>query len=103
MPCEKVRYGSKQFAEMDIVRIQSKSQRSKVPQRAYFCHECHSWHLTSQLSEIQMEDKQRIQFLLKENEMLKDKNKQLENQNIQLKEENQKLKKETMIYKNMIL
>ena len=45
--CNKVYFSSKKFAEEDIARIKSKSNRDKKPIRAYLCKNCNSWHLTS--------------------------------------------------------
>jgi hypothetical protein len=47
MECTKVQYTSERFAMMDIDRIKKKSNRDKVPVRAYFCDICDFWHLTS--------------------------------------------------------
>lgn len=44
--CKKVKYATEEYALFDIERIGKKSNRSKVPTRAYFCR-CGSWHLTS--------------------------------------------------------
>lgn len=42
----KVRFRDKQQALFAIRRIQARSERGEVPQRAYFCHACRGWHLT---------------------------------------------------------
>lgn len=52
-PCKKTRYSSEVFAMLDIARIRSKSNRDKVPVRAYKCPECKYWHLTSKHSRAQ--------------------------------------------------
>lgn len=51
--CKKVKYATEEYALFDIERIGKKSNRSKVPTRAYFCH-CGSWHLTSRIDEKQI-------------------------------------------------
>ena len=45
--CNKTRYITEKYALLDIERIQKKSNRDKIPQRAYFCKKCNGWHLTS--------------------------------------------------------
>lgn len=47
MKCLKTSYANEGAANDDILRIQAKSKRNKVPQRAYLC-DCGKWHLTSQ-------------------------------------------------------
>lgn len=47
--CKKTSYGTKAFAEADIVRF-SKSNREKNPKSCYKCKKCGLWHLTSQES-----------------------------------------------------
>lgn len=48
----KTSYSSERFANEDIERIQKRSKRAVVPQRAYLCI-CGSWHLTSKKSHKQ--------------------------------------------------
>lgn len=77
----KVKYSSENLAIIDIERIQKKSNRDKVPIRAYLCNECGSWHLTSKqrrqdivVSELKSEIellKLQIESLKQDNENLK--------------------------------
>lgn len=46
--CGKVRYSDKDQAIHAMHRIVSRSGREKQPERAYDCHRCKGWHLTSQ-------------------------------------------------------
>ena len=48
MECRKSKYASEQAAELDIARIKRLSKRERLPQRAYLCPQCSSWHITSQ-------------------------------------------------------
>jgi hypothetical protein len=45
----KVRYPTDIDAKMAISRIVLKNAelRDKIPQRAYYCHACKDWHITS--------------------------------------------------------
>lgn len=45
--CNKTLYKTEQYALIDLEKIQKKSHRDKVPQRAYFCKKCNGYHLTS--------------------------------------------------------
>ena len=47
MKCGKVCYSSQEFALQDVERINRISKRDKIPKRAYYCHDCKSWHLSS--------------------------------------------------------
>ena len=44
-PCGKVGYKSKRKAEAAIRLIQNNSHSERY--RAYYCKECHKWHITS--------------------------------------------------------
>ncbi len=48
--CHKTRYRDRIAALLALATVQSqdKSHRPKLEQRAYFCADCRSWHLTSQ-------------------------------------------------------
>lgn len=46
--CKKVKYASQKDAADEIARIRSKSNRSKIPIREYWCKKCGQWHITSQ-------------------------------------------------------
>ncbi len=54
MQCQKVKYSSEHYAQLDLKRISKKSTRVKVPHRVYLC-ECGSWHLTSRVSREEIE------------------------------------------------
>ena len=45
MACSKVRYVSRAKARQEAKKLR---RRGSGPVRAYFCLECHLWHLTSQ-------------------------------------------------------
>ena len=47
MGCKKTSYVSLKEANKDIDRIKAKSTRAKMPERAYLCHKCNLYHLTS--------------------------------------------------------
>jgi hypothetical protein len=72
MICHKVKYSSKDFAEQDIKRIRKKSKQSTVPIRAYKCHNCKMWHLTSKESLNDV-----VETLKKEKEIIENKNSEL--------------------------
>lgn len=72
--CMKVQYTSEKFALEDIERIRKKSNRSRIPMRAYYCDKCNFWHVTSK-SDTNTE---RIAELNKLNDELKLKNEELQ-------------------------
>lgn len=45
--CDKRRFNSRRNANITIKVMKLHSKRDKVPQRAYWCIECDSYHLTS--------------------------------------------------------
>ena len=45
--CKKVSFGTKQYADAYITKLQKTSQREKVPVASYLCPRCNCWHLTS--------------------------------------------------------
>ena len=45
--CKKVSFGTKQYADAYITKLQKTSQREKVPVASYLCTKCNCWHLTS--------------------------------------------------------
>lgn len=47
MSCGKKSYSSHKEASFKIRDIKSKSHRSHIPKRAYYCKICKAWHLTS--------------------------------------------------------
>ena len=47
MECLKSKYRDEKSALDDIKLISKKSNRTKIPIRAYLCRHCSSWHLTS--------------------------------------------------------
>lgn len=48
--CTKVKFASEKFAIEYVEKLQKTSVRESVPQRAYFCPYCLTWHLTSKES-----------------------------------------------------
>lgn len=72
--CTKVQYTTEEFAIEDIKRIKLKSNRSRIPLRAYYCVRCNFWHLTSTKGPS---DNQKLELALQEIEELKETNKQL--------------------------
>lgn len=46
--CGKTRFRDEIAAKIAMSKIQVKSTEIKVPTRAYRCHLCSGWHLTSQ-------------------------------------------------------
>lgn len=75
MPCAKITYSTKQFADYDIKRIAKISKRSKVPVRSYQCKQCGQWHLTSteKQGDTFFQDLiQHIHILLEENRALRE-------------------------------
>jgi hypothetical protein len=48
--CKKTKYSTEEAALLDIARIKRISNRDKIPQKAYFCTICSSWHLSSKKS-----------------------------------------------------
>lgn len=92
MTCTKTKFSSQQFALDYIKIIKGKSNRSKIPTRAYLCRHCNAWHLTSKLDYKAMyeneliktgELKKQIEELIKQIAQITSK---------QLKKEKQKLK-----------
>lgn len=47
-PCTKVKFATEQYAIEHIKKLKATSRRMVVPQRAYLCEHCNTWHLTSQ-------------------------------------------------------
>lgn len=47
MNCNKVKYKTEEYAQIDIDKIQRTSKRVKIPKRPYYCTKCNSWHITS--------------------------------------------------------
>lgn len=47
MTCNKVKYKTEEYAQIDIDKIQRTSKRVKIPKRPYYCTKCNSWHITS--------------------------------------------------------
>ena len=47
MTCNKVKYKTEEYAQIDIDKIQRTSKRVKIPKRSYYCTKCNSWHITS--------------------------------------------------------
>jgi len=45
--CGKKRYDDRETAEIALGHIRRNSTRKKKPKRAYLCHKCGGWHLTS--------------------------------------------------------
>lgn len=45
--CKKVKFATQADAEFYIQKLKKTSTRSIVPERAYLCQKCFSWHLTS--------------------------------------------------------
>jgi hypothetical protein len=74
--CKKSKFGSEKFAKEHIARIKKKSTREKVPFSAYLCHNCGSWHLTSQ--------PQRPGLIVKLNNTIKEQKTEIKNLNIKL-------------------
>lgn len=51
MKCSKVRFANEKAALTHIEKIKRTSIREFHPNRAYLCHECGTWHLTSRTDE----------------------------------------------------
>ena len=81
--CKKTSYTDKKQADIDVLRISKKSDRSKVPIRSYFCKKCKNWHLTSKDLIITPFIKIKM-----ENEELLEKIKRFEIVNVDLENEN---------------
>lgn len=47
MACLKWRYRDEEAAQLELVRVAKHDQHHKAPVRAYRCHLCWGWHLTS--------------------------------------------------------
>lgn len=45
--CKKVSFGTKEFADAYIAKLQKESKREKKPINSYLCVKCNCWHLTS--------------------------------------------------------
>ena len=76
IPCKKVSYSSKEFADDDLKRIAEKNKGKdyQIPVRSYKCNRCNTWHLTkNQLGVLQDKNKD----LNKRNETLEAENKYL--------------------------
>lgn len=107
----KVKYISENHAMIDIERIQKKSNRDKVPIRAYLC-ECGSWHLTSKIkhsdiviSELRQEIiklNQNISNLKAENELLKNYNASKQEHDIAVDERIKKIN-QRLFEKNQVI
>lgn len=119
--CKKVSFADEKQALFYIEKLGKTSNRTTVPQRAYLCHKCLNWHLTSKqenktyLSVItenetlkkELAEKERIISELtgkaKSNEMpnieklLKEKNDKLVEQNSKINKLESKLKKKDKI------
>lgn len=65
--CTKTKYATQEFAKAEIVRISKISNRSKVPQREYYCGKCGGWHITSKPNPLV----EKVQELLAEITVLK--------------------------------
>lgn len=82
--CTKTSYSTEQFAIEDLKRF-SKAKRRNRPTGVYKCSECNTWHLTSDngvlfdkirtlrqvISRLKLQHKEEIEYLIKENESLK--------------------------------
>jgi chromosome segregation ATPase len=75
MKCGKVCYSSQEFALQDVERINRISKRDKLPKRAYYCHACKAWHLSSRGDYKDLE----ILKLRNELQLLKEENSKLKN------------------------
>ncbi len=76
IPCKKVSYSSKEFADDDLKRIAEKNKGKdyQIPVMSYKCNRCNTWHLTkNQLGVLQDKNK----ALNKRNETLEAENKYL--------------------------
>lgn len=51
MACKKVRFANEKAALFHIEKLNRTSIRDFHPNRAYLCHECGTWHLTSRTDE----------------------------------------------------
>jgi cell division protein FtsB len=76
IPCKKVSYSTKEFADADLKRIAEKNEGKnyQVPVKSYKCEKCNTWHITkNQIGLLQDSNKK----LRKENETLIAENKYL--------------------------
>lgn len=105
--CKKTKYPTEEGALLDIARIKRISNRNKIPQKAYFCTTCSSWHLTSKKSsQSRLQDKvKEYKDKLKEaNETIKTLKEELKNKDIEslqceleiLRKANKRLAKEIL-------
>jgi len=110
--CRKVSYSTKEFADLDIIRIKKKSNRNSSPTRSYKCKNCNTWHLTKSedvptLRKINSELVKEIEILKSENKILRDNNKALRDNMPKKKGKNvleaqlEKYKNKTIYYFNL--
>jgi len=88
--CTKTQYMSETFANIEIKRIRSNSNRDKVPKRAYKCDDCGFWHLTSLSTQKQVRKPKEMMIIdnqKSEIDRLKEKNNKLFEQIQDLKTE----------------
>jgi hypothetical protein len=45
--CKKSSFKDQESANKYILKLQATSKRDRIPQRAYLCEKCNTWHLTS--------------------------------------------------------
>ena len=45
--CKKSSFKDQESANKYILKLQATSKRDRIPQRAYLCEKCSTWHLTS--------------------------------------------------------
>jgi len=45
--CKKASFKDEEIAMKYIKKLQATSKRDRIPQRAYLCEKCNTWHLTS--------------------------------------------------------
>lgn len=70
--CHKTKYATKEFALNDVERFQNSGRKHK-PIGTYRCHNCGTWHLTSNRT-YNLDDIQEINQLKQEIKQLKSQN-----------------------------
>ena len=70
--CSKTKFANEKAALFYIEKLQATSIRSKIPNRAYLCEHCLTWHLTSTPQEESMVSKykKRLQVQIELNKRL---------------------------------